>query len=64
LNCIESANDKETIRPFMENIHQVLFEFISVSPFEAAREVLLTHYEILQCSRSLVILFPEEGLDR
>ncbi|EZA49279.1 HEAT repeat-containing protein 7A [Ooceraea biroi] len=64
LSCVENTNDKEPVRPFMENIHQVLFEFISVSPFEAARDVLLTHYEILQCSRSLVILFPEEGLDR
>lgn len=64
LNCVENANDKEIVRPFMESIHQSLFEFISVCPFEAARDVLLTHYEILQCSRSLVILFPEEGLDR
>lgn len=48
----------------MEHIHQTLSEFVSICPFEATRDVLLTHYEVLQCSRSLVILYPEEGLDR
>ncbi|KAL6261907.1 hypothetical protein P5V15_006990 [Pogonomyrmex californicus] len=64
LSYVENENDKEAIRPFIENIHQILFEFVSICPFEAARDVVLTHYEVLQCSRSLVVLYPEEGLDR
>lgn len=64
LSCVETENDKEGIRPFMETIHQTLFEFVSICPFEAARDVVLTHYEVLQCSRSLVVLYPEEGLHR
>lgn len=64
LSSVETENDKEAIRPFMEHIHQTLSEFVSICPFEAARDAVLTHYEVLQCSRSLVILYPEEGLDR
>ncbi|XP_077256814.1 maestro heat-like repeat-containing protein family member 1 [Temnothorax americanus] len=64
LSSVETENDKEAIRPFMENIHQTLSEFVSICPFEAARDAVLTHYEVLQCSRSLVVLYPEEGLDR
>lgn len=64
LSSVETENDKEAIRPFMENIHQTLSEFVSICPFEAARDAVLIHYEVLQCSRSLVVLYPEEGLDR
>lgn len=64
LSSVENESDKEAIRPFMENIHQTLSEFVSICPFEAARDAVLTHYEVLQCSRSLVVLYPEEGLDR
>ncbi|XP_077267015.1 uncharacterized protein LOC143900009 isoform X2 [Temnothorax americanus] len=63
LSSVETGNDTEAIRPFMENIHQTLSEFVSICPFEAARDVL-THYEVLQCSRSLVVLYSEEVLDR
>ncbi|KAK2577321.1 hypothetical protein KPH14_003451 [Odynerus spinipes] len=63
LNCA-AENEKEALRPFLEQIHQVLSELVCTSPFEASRDVLLTHYEVLQCSRSLIILYPEEGLDR
>jgi hypothetical protein len=60
-----ATNDvKEILRPFLEQIHLVLSEIISVAPFDAARDALLTHYEVLQCFRAIVILFPEEGLDR
>ncbi|XP_012526722.2 maestro heat-like repeat-containing protein family member 1 isoform X1 [Monomorium pharaonis] len=64
LSSVQTKNNKEAIRPFMESIHQTLFEFVSVCPFEAARDTVLIHYEVLQCSRSLVVLYPEEGLDR
>ncbi|KAG5329833.1 MROH1 protein, partial [Acromyrmex charruanus] len=64
LSSVETENDKEAIRAFMEIIHQTLSEFVSICPFEAARDAVLTHYEVLQCSRSLVVLYPEEGLDR
>ncbi|KYN02585.1 PREDICTED: maestro heat-like repeat-containing protein family member 1 [Cyphomyrmex costatus] len=64
LSSVEIENDKEAIRAFMEPIHQTLSEFVSIRPFEAARDAVLTHYEVLQCSRSLVVLYPEEGLDR
>ncbi|KAG7209580.1 hypothetical protein KM043_011242 [Ampulex compressa] len=59
-----SENDKETLRPFLDPIHQVSSELISISPFEVSRIVLLTHYQVLQCCKSLVLLYPEEGLDR
>lgn len=64
LSSVETENDKEAIRAFMEMIHQTLSEFVSICPFEATRDAVLTHYEVLQCSRSLVVLYPEEGLDR
>lgn len=48
----------------MDLIHQTLSEVVSIQPFEATRDILLTHYEVLRCTRSLVILYPEEGLDR
>ncbi|KAL0107180.1 hypothetical protein PUN28_015596 [Cardiocondyla obscurior] len=64
LNSVETETDKEAIRPFMDHIHQTLSEFVSICPFEAARDTVLTHYEVLQCSRSIVVLYPEEGLDR
>lgn len=65
LNCIKTESDKEAIRTSIEHIHQTLFEYVSVSPYEATpRDVLLTHFEVLQCFKSLVTLYPEEGLDR
>nr|XP_050863894.1 maestro heat-like repeat-containing protein family member 1 [Vespula vulgaris] len=63
LSCA-TENEKEVLRSFLEQIHQVLSELVCIIPFEASRDVLLTHYQVLQCSRSLIILFPEEGLDR
>lgn len=65
LNCIKTESDKEAIRTSIEYIHQTLFEYVSVSPYEATpRDMLLTHFEVLQCFKSLVTLYPEEGLDR
>lgn len=55
---------KEPLRPHLEQIHQVLSEIVCVSPFDVARDVLLAHYEVLQCFRAIVLLYPEEGLDR
>ena len=59
-----TEEDKESLRQYLEQIHQVLFEYICVMPFEAARDALLTHYEVLKCFRAIVVLYPEEGLDR
>ena len=59
-----TADVKELLRPHLEQIHQVLSEIICLVPFEANRDALLTHYEALQCFRSIVVLYPEEGLDR
>ncbi|XP_034951758.1 maestro heat-like repeat-containing protein family member 1 [Chelonus insularis] len=64
VNCTKNTEDKEVLRPFIDPIQQVLFELVNVTPFEAFRDALLTHYEVLQCYRALVILFPEEGLDK
>uniref|UniRef100_A0ABD2XLD7 Maestro heat-like repeat-containing protein family member 1 n=1 Tax=Trichogramma kaykai TaxID=54128 RepID=A0ABD2XLD7_9HYME len=55
---------KEILRPYLDQLHQILLDMVSATPFEAVREVLLTHYEVLQCFRAIVILFPDEGLDR
>lgn len=63
LSCA-TKNEKEALRSLLEQIHQVLSELVCIVPFEASRDVLLTHYQVLQCSRSLIILYPEEGLDR
>ncbi|XP_015183266.1 PREDICTED: maestro heat-like repeat-containing protein family member 1 [Polistes dominula] len=63
LSCA-MENEKEALRSFLEQIHQVLSELVCTVPFEASRDVLLTHYQVLQCFRSLIILYPEEGLDR
>ena len=63
LNCTKE-DEKESLRPFLEQMHQTLFDLVSVTPFEAYRDALLTHYEVLQCSRAIVVLYPEEGLDR
>ncbi|KAI4498116.1 hypothetical protein M0802_006940 [Mischocyttarus mexicanus] len=63
LSCA-MENEKEALRPLLEQIHQVLSELVCIVPFEASRDVLLTHYQVLQCFRSLIILYPEEGLDR
>ncbi|KMQ97699.1 heat repeat-containing protein 7a [Lasius niger] len=64
LNCIRTESDKEAIRSSIEYIHQTLFEYVSISPYEAPQYSFRTHHEVLQCSKSLVILYPEEGLDR
>lgn len=63
LNCL-SESEKEAFRPHLEQVQQTLAEFISITPFEASRDALLSHYEALQCSRTIVTLYPEEGLDR
>ncbi|XP_066601131.1 maestro heat-like repeat-containing protein family member 1 [Prorops nasuta] len=55
---------KEALRPFLDSLFLGLFDLINISPFEAPRDVQLVHYEALQCSRILVLLFPEEALDR
>ncbi|XP_011301504.1 maestro heat-like repeat-containing protein family member 1 [Fopius arisanus] len=56
--------NREALRPFLEQLQTILFDLVNVTPFEAFRDALLTHYEVLQCFRSLVVLYPEEGLDR
>lgn len=63
---LNAATDdvKELLRPNLEQTHQVILDLVSVTPFEATREVLLTHYEVLQCFKAIVFLYPEEGLDR
>ncbi|XP_063985336.1 maestro heat-like repeat-containing protein family member 1 [Diachasmimorpha longicaudata] len=61
-NTLEES--RELLRPFLEQLQTILFDLVNVTPFEAFRDALLTHYEVLQCFRSLVILYPEEGLDR
>ncbi|XP_046813255.1 maestro heat-like repeat-containing protein family member 1 [Vespa crabro] len=63
LSCA-TENEKEALRSLLEHIHQVLSELVCIIPFEASRDVLLTHYQVLQCYRSLIILYPEEGLER
>lgn len=67
LIILNAANNdvKELLRPNLEQIHQVLSDIVSVAPFdEATRAALLTHYEVLQCFHAVVMLYPEEGLDR
>ncbi|XP_031777051.1 maestro heat-like repeat-containing protein family member 1 isoform X2 [Nasonia vitripennis] len=64
LNAASAEDVKELVRPNLEQIHQVLSDIVSVAPFEATRDALLTHYEVLQCFRAVVVLYPEEGLDR
>lgn len=59
---------RELLRPHLEPIQQILFELVNVTPaFETrsslSRDALLTHYEVLQCYRAIVTLYPEEGLD-
>ncbi|XP_043485318.1 maestro heat-like repeat-containing protein family member 1 [Leptopilina heterotoma] len=56
--------DKENLRQYLENIHQVLFEYVCITPFTVNRDTLLTHYEVLKCFHAIVVLYPEEGLDR
>lgn len=63
LHCA-TVDDKEALRTQMEQLHQTLFGFVSILPFNEARDDLLTHYEVLKCSKSMVILYPEEALDR
>ncbi|KAJ8688258.1 hypothetical protein QAD02_024053 [Eretmocerus hayati] len=55
---------KEALRPHLDQMHQTLLENVSIAPFDIVREALLTHYEVLQCFRSIVLLYPEDGLDR
>lgn len=57
-------DSREVLRPFLDQLQTTLFDLVSVTPFETYRDALLTHYEVLQCFRSLVVLYPEEGLDR
>lgn len=59
-----TEKDKENLRQYLENIHQVLFEYVCITPFAVSRDTLLTHYEILKCFHAIVVLYPEEGLDR
>lgn len=63
---LTSATDteKEPLKLHLEQIHHVLLDMVSVAPFEATREVLLAHYEVLQCFRAIVLLYPDESLDR
>lgn len=56
--------DKEPMRPLIEPIQESLFDLVSTTPFETHRDALLTHYEVLQCFRGLVVLFPDEGLEK
>lgn len=63
LNCT-SEETREIVRPFLESMQHSLFDLIIVTPFEALRDTLLTHYEALQCFRAIVVLYPEEGLDK
>ncbi|XP_058805829.1 maestro heat-like repeat-containing protein family member 1 [Phymastichus coffea] len=55
---------KELLKPHLEQIHQVLSEIVSISPFDVTRDVLLAHYEVLQCFRAIVLLYPEEALEK
>ncbi|KAK0166476.1 hypothetical protein PV328_004896 [Microctonus aethiopoides] len=64
LNFTESDEVKELLRPYIDQIQQTLFDLVSVSPFEDYRDAFLTHYEVVQCFRAIIILFPEDGLDR
>ncbi|XP_012277895.1 maestro heat-like repeat-containing protein family member 1 isoform X2 [Orussus abietinus] len=59
-----TSAEKESLRPLLESVHRTLSELVSPTPFEAPREALLVHYEALRCARALVLLYPEEGLDR
>nr|ACE75349.1 HEAT repeat-containing protein [Glyptapanteles indiensis] len=67
-NDRQDIQAKELLRPHLEPIQQILFELVNVTPaFETrsnlSRDALLTHYEVLQCYRAIVTLYPEEGLD-
>ena len=59
-----TEEDREHLRQYLEPIHLVLFDYVCVTPFEAARDALLTHYEVLKCFHSIAVLYPEEGLDK
>lgn len=60
-----TTNDiKEFLKPYLDLIHSMLVDMICISPFETARDAVLIHYEALQCFRSIVLLHPEEGLER
>ncbi|XP_008560336.1 maestro heat-like repeat-containing protein family member 1 [Microplitis demolitor] len=67
-NHSDDTQSKELLRPHMESIQQILFELVNVTPaYESrsnvSRDALLTHYEVLQCYRAIITLYPEEGLD-
>ncbi|XP_014215700.1 maestro heat-like repeat-containing protein family member 1 isoform X1 [Copidosoma floridanum] len=59
-----TSDEKEQLRLHLEHTHHVLLEAVSIAPFEAARDELLAHYEVLKCFKAIVVLYPEEGLDR
>ncbi|XP_046485809.1 maestro heat-like repeat-containing protein family member 1 isoform X1 [Neodiprion pinetum] len=63
---LNSANEenKMVIYPMIEHIHGTLSDMVCITPFEASREAVLTHYEVLRCSNALVSLYAGEGLDR
>ncbi|XP_029176005.1 LOW QUALITY PROTEIN: maestro heat-like repeat-containing protein family member 1 [Nylanderia fulva] len=64
LNCVNTESDKETLYPFIDYILQILFEYVSLNPYGALQYEVHIHHEVLKCSQSLVVLYPEEGLDR
>lgn len=64
LNCT-TEESREVVRPFLESMQHSLFDLIIVTAYDPTkRYASLIHYEVLQCFRSIVVLYPEEGLDR
>ncbi|XP_048515831.1 maestro heat-like repeat-containing protein family member 1 isoform X2 [Athalia rosae] len=61
-----SATEEERamLHPLMENIHGTLSDLVCAVPFDASREAVWTHYEVLRCAHALVTLYAGEGLDR